>query len=110
VNYEIPIMRVSFFAQGQIINIFNNSHVNNLVSGQFDTTIRTSRTNANASSGLSPFNPFTATPIECPQNAAADVCKSMGANWQKGPLFGTGLSKDAYQTPRTYRLAFGARF
>jgi len=110
VNYEIPIMRVSFFAQGQIVNIFNNSHVNNLVSGQFDTTIRTSRTNATASSGLSPFNPFTATPIECPQNATADTCKSLGANWQKGPLFGTGLSKDAYQTPRTYRLAFGARF
>jgi len=41
-----------------VINIFNNSKVNNLVSGQFDTTIRTSRTNAPASSGLAPFNPF----------------------------------------------------
>jgi len=110
VNYEIPFMRATFFAQGQVINIFNNSKVSNLVSGQFDTTIRTSRTNATSSSGLVPFNPFTDHPIECPQNAAADTCKSMGANWQKGPLFGQGLSKDAYQTPRTYRLAFGARF
>jgi len=110
VNYEIPVMHISFFAQGQVINIFNNSKVNNLVSGQFDTTIRTSRTNAPASSGLAPFNPFTDTPIECPQNASAPTCKAMGANWQKGPLFGQGLSKDAYQTPRTYRLAFGARF
>jgi outer membrane receptor protein involved in Fe transport len=110
VNYELPISRVTLFAQGQMINVFNNSKVNNLVSGQFDTTIRTSRTNSTATSGLSPFNPFKDAPIECPQNAAAATCLAMKANWQKGPLFGTGLSKDAFQTPRTYRLAFGARF
>jgi hypothetical protein len=34
----------------------------------------------------------------------------MGANWQKAATFGHGLSKDAFQTPRTYRAAVGVRF
>jgi outer membrane receptor protein involved in Fe transport len=109
VNYEIPISKLMLFAQGQVVNIFNNSRVNNLVGGQFDTTVRTSRANG-LSSGLSPFNPYKDTPIECAQTATVAECKSAGANWQKGPLFGQGLSKDAFQTPRTYRLAFGAKF
>lgn len=106
-NYELPISRVGLFVQGQVINIFNNSHVNNLVSGQFDTTVRTSRTSG---AGLKAFNPFSDTPIECPQGNTAAQCTAMNANWQKGPLFGHGLSKDAYQTPRTYRLSAGVRF
>jgi hypothetical protein len=28
----------------------------------------------------------------------------------KGPLFGQGLSKDTFQTPRTYRASIGLRF
>jgi hypothetical protein len=108
-NYELPFHGTSFFAQGQVLNVFNNSKVNNLVSGQFDTTVRTSRSNGLAS-GLSPFNPFTDKPVECPQNNTAAQCTALKANWQKGPLFGTGLSKDAFQTPRTYRVAFGLRF
>ncbi len=109
-NYEIPVSRATIFIQGQAINIFNESKVNNLVGGQFNTTVLTTRSNGSASTGLSPFNPFTGTPIECPQGASAATCKGLGANWQKGPLFGTGLSKDAYQTPRTYRLSAGVRF
>ncbi len=107
INYELPIARAALFVQGQIVNIFNESHVNNLVSGQFDTTIRTSRTGG---AGLKAFNPFTDTPIECPQGNSAAQCTAMNANWQKGPLFGHGLSKDAYQTPRTYRASIGVRF
>lgn len=106
-NYELPISRVALFVQGQVINVFNNSHVNNLVSGQFDSTIRTSRTSG---AGLKSFNPFSDTPIECPQGNTAAQCTAMNANWQKGPLFGHGLSKDAYQTPRTYRASVGVRF
>ena len=95
--------------QGQVLNIFNQSKVNNIVLGQLDTTINTSRS-AGLSSGLKPFNPFTDTPVECPKGALATVCSQMGANWQKAPTFGQGLSKDAYQTPRTYRAAVGVRF
>ena len=107
-NYELPVVHGGvLFVQGQAINVFNNSKVNNLVSGQFDTTIRTSRTSG---SGLKAFNPFTDTPVECPQGQNATQCAALNANWQKGPLFGTGLSKDAYQTPRTYRVSVGVRF
>jgi hypothetical protein len=107
VTYELPISRAAIFVQGQIVNIFNSSNVNNLVSGQFDTTIRTQRTSG---SGLVTFNPFTQTPIECPQGNSAAQCTALGANWQKGPLFGQGLSKDAFQTPLTYRASVGVRF
>lgn len=106
-NYTLPIARASLFAQGQILNVFNKSHVNNIVGGQLDQTVRTSTT---AGSGLVAFNPFTDTPKACPQGTASDACKAMGANYQFGPLFGRGLSKDAFQTPRTYRVSFGARF
>jgi hypothetical protein len=109
-NYELPISRASIFAQGQVVNVFNNSKVNNLVGGQFDTTILTTRSNGAAATGLSAFNPFTATPVECPQGASAATCKSLNANFQKGPNFGKGLSKDAFQSPRTYRVALGLRF
>jgi outer membrane receptor protein involved in Fe transport len=105
-NYELPIMKGAIFVQGQAINVFNNSKVNNLVSGQFDTTVLTSRN----SSGLKAFNPFTDTPVECPQGNTVAQCTALGANWQKGSLFGQGLSKDAYQTPRTYRVSVGVRF
>ncbi len=107
-NYELPVIhRGTLFVQGQVLNVTNNSKVNNLVSGQFDTTIRTARTSG---SGLTAFNPFTDTPVECPQGQNATQCKALNANWQKGPLFGQGLSKDAYQTPRTYRVSVGVRF
>jgi outer membrane receptor protein involved in Fe transport len=107
VNYELPIGKASLFVQGQAINVFNESKVNNLVGGQFDTTILTARSGG---SGLLAFNPFTDKPVECPQGTAAAACTAMGANWQKGTTFGQGLSKDAFQTPRTYRLSMGIRF
>jgi hypothetical protein len=123
-NYSLPMIhRTSLFAQAQVLNIFNKSEINNIVNGQLDTTIKTARTDgaavagasgptdsAKIKSGLFPFNPFTDKPKECPQGADAFTCYQMGANWQKGPLFGQGLSKDAYQTPRTYRLSVGVRF
>ncbi len=108
-NYELPISRASIFVQGQVLNIFNQSKVNNIVLGQLDTTVSTSRS-AGLASGLKPFNPYTDTPVECPQGAAASVCSGMGANFQKAATFGHGLSKDAFQTPRTYRAAVGVRF
>jgi hypothetical protein len=106
-NYELPFHGASFFAQGQMLNIFNNSKLNNLAGNQVDTTVRTSRT-VGLASGLLPFNPFTAKPVECPQTTKD--CTGLGTNWQKGPSFGQGISKDAYQTPRTYRVAVGLRF
>jgi hypothetical protein len=109
-NYELPIHRVSLFVQGQVVNVFNNSKIVDLTNGRVDTTVLTTRSNGIAATGLSPFNPFTDSPIECPQGASAATCSSLHANWQKGPAFGQALSKDALQTPRTYRASFGVRF
>ena len=56
------------------------------------------------------FNPFTTTPVECPQGDKAADCTAMGANWQKGANFGKPTSPAAYQTPRTFSLSVGVRF
>ena len=111
-NYNYPIGKVNLFAEGDLINMFNRKTVT-IVS----TTIRTSRT---AGAGLVPFNPFTTTPIECPQGASAATCTAMGANWQKAANFGTPTSATAstpgnsftsnFQTARTYRVSVGVRF
>ncbi|HKS23773.1 MAG TPA: carboxypeptidase regulatory-like domain-containing protein [Thermoanaerobaculia bacterium] len=102
-NWELPVSRVALFAKGDVLNIFHRSAVVTP-----NTTVVTRRTSA--TNGLTPFNPFTQTPIECPQGAAAADCTAMGANWQKGPQFGQATGPNSYQTPRTYRFAVGVRF
>ncbi|HEV2722825.1 MAG TPA: TonB-dependent receptor, partial [Thermoanaerobaculia bacterium] len=107
-NWNLPAFaKTTVFLQAQALNIFNNSKVATIVGGQLDTTVKTSRTSG---AGLAAFNPFTGTPIECPKGTRAADCTAMGANWQLGDAFGQGISKDAYQTPRTYRFAVGLRF
>lgn len=103
VTYEIPLYRVSLRFQGFVTNLFNEHAVVNP-----DTTVFTRRTSS--SRGLSPFNPFTDTPIECPQGAAASVCSQMGANYQKADTFGKPVGVNSYQIPRTYSFATGLRF
>ena len=56
------------------------------------------------------FNPFTDTPIECPQGNTPAQCTALKANWQKGPDFGKPTSANSYQAARTYAVSFGARF
>ena len=119
-NYNLPtILRTQVFIQAQVLNVFNNSEISSIVGGQLDTNVFTSRsgkTGTNGQNAFKAFNPHNQTPIECPAGASFDTCQSMNANWQlasrpqDGDVFGTGLSKDAYQTPRTYRFAVGLRF
>jgi len=108
-NFSIPVSRVELFAQGQVLNIFNADNANDIFLGRIDTTVRTRRTNG-AASGLVAFNPYTDTPIECPQGAAAADCTALHANYQLGPNFGKPVTKEGFQTPRTYRFAVGLRF
>jgi len=101
-TYRYPISKVEIWAKGDLLNAFNRD---SLVS--VSTTVNTSAT----SSTFAPFNPFTTTPIECPQGTAAADCKAMGANWQKAASFGTANSAaGSFQSPRTYRFAVGVRF
>ena len=67
-------------------------------------------TSLDTGSGLKAFNPFTETPVECPQGASSTECAAMGANFQKGPNFGLPNSEGDYQTPRTFRFSVGIRF
>ena len=127
VIYSAPPIfgKVTAFVRGDVLNIFNTNTI--VDPALLNTDVLTSRTggiptfNADGSinqinSGLRPFNPFTDTPIECPQGAPALQCWNMGAHWQKGPNFGKAASQDAFQVadrslaPRTYRLAIGFRF
>lgn len=108
-NYTVPMSRFEVFLQGQVLNVFNADTVNDIYLTRMDFTVRTLRTNG-ASSGLKAFNPFTQTPIECPQGQTAAQCTALGANYQFGPNFGKAINKDAFQSPRTYRFGVGVRF
>jgi hypothetical protein len=114
IGYTVPIFQqLAFFLRADVLNVFDTQEIVN--PAQLNTSIITSRTGGTAS-GLKAFNPFTETPIECPQGAPASQCSSMGAHWQKGPLFGQPNSADALQVadrslaPRTYRFTLGLRF
>jgi len=93
-----------FFAQGDLLNVFNRSSVADPL--RIGTTVSTAAT----SSTFATFNPFTQTPIQCPTGAPAAQCQAMGANYQLATNFGQPLSELAYQTPRTVRLSLGVRF
>ncbi|MGD1147539.1 MAG: TonB-dependent receptor [Thermoanaerobaculaceae bacterium] len=105
VNYSFKLPAfgadLEFYVVPQITNIFNEMAVT-----APDTTVFT---RYSGPSWLL-FNPFTTTPVECPQGTSAANCKAMGANWQKGPNFGKPLSATSYQLPRTFTVSFGVRF
>jgi hypothetical protein len=80
-----------FFAQGDILNVFNNDAL-------FDPLrIGTTVTTAATSTTLQPFDPRTQTPVA-------------GTHYQFAANFGQALNDLAYQRPRTVRVSVGARF
>jgi len=99
---------IEFFVSPRVTNVFNRHAVVNV-----NTTVYTA---ANPGHGLSPFNPFTTKPVECPQAASAADCQALGANWQLGPSFGmpqtatTATTAGDFQTPRTFLVSLGVRF
>jgi hypothetical protein len=82
INWTVPVSKVSFFAQGEIINLFNEQ-----------ATVAESA----SISVIKQFNPFTETPVE-------------GVNWRKNATFGKATGPASYQTPFTYRFSLGLRF
>jgi outer membrane receptor for ferrienterochelin and colicin len=101
VTYTLPITAVDLFIQLEVFNIFNEQGVLS-----FNETILTE----DDEDYLALFNPWTTTPIECPQGAAPSVCEDMGAHWQKGENFGLPEEESDYQRPRTYVVQLGLRF
>jgi hypothetical protein len=106
---------VSFFVQGEVLNMFNED------SGTFDTTVQTASANPAGCDTATPpatgclkrFNPHTGDqPVE-------------GVHWRKGPTYGKPLNPTlpvisveglgtaanaSFQLPRTYRVSLGLRF
>jgi outer membrane receptor protein involved in Fe transport len=115
INIAGKIGPVEVFLMPQIFNVFNNhgvTFINNTAA--VNTSVFTGTGTTPNSRGLVRFNPFTTTPIECPQGAQASQCASMNANWQKNPQFGEPTSGSSlapsFQIPRSYLVTFGARF
>jgi len=103
-RYNVRIAAVELFAQGDLLNAFNNAALFDPL--RVGTTVSTAAT----STALLPFDPAKQTPIECPRGAAAATCTAMGANYQLATNFGQALNNLAYQTPRTVRVSMGVRF
>jgi hypothetical protein len=105
-NYRVKLFgQVELFIQPEVINLFNEQGV-----VAFNEEVLTAVDNPTSQVIYKPFNPFTDTPIECPQGAPASQCQAMGANFQRGPNFGKPESENSYQTPRTFRISVGLRF
>jgi hypothetical protein len=96
---------LQFFAQAQVINLFNQFQLcgcggtvfqngGATTQTRIDTTVLTS---VNTKAKYAPFNPFTTTPVQ-------------GVNWDYGPVFGTALNRLAYTSPSQFRVSFGIRF
>lgn len=105
INYSLKLGVVELFIQPEVINVFNEQGVTS-----YDEEVLTALDNPTGEVIWKPFNPFTETPIECPQGAPAADCKAMGAHYQRGENFGKPNSEGDYQTPRTYRVSVGLRF
>jgi hypothetical protein len=103
-SFKFPALGkdVEIFLIPQLINVFNEHGVTDVNTTAYDYTTYSSR--------LASFNPFTTTPVECPQGGSTDDCKAIGANWQKGPNFGKPTSPADFQTPRTFSISVGFRF
>jgi len=101
-GYSIRIKGVELFLRGAVTNVFDEDAIINP-----NTNVITRRTGGSAS-GLSPFNPFTQTPVEC--TAPTGTACPAGAHWRKGPDFGRASGVSAYQAPRSYGFGAGFRF
>jgi hypothetical protein len=103
-RYSVRVAAIEFFAQGDLLNAFNNAAI-------FDPQrLSTTVTPAATSATFLPFDPAKTTPVQCPTGASAATCTAMGANYQLAANFGTPLNNLAYQTPRTVRMSLGVRF
>ncbi len=98
VNYTLPIRRVEIFLQADILNIFDESGIEDPTFVRDDVwTSRNSGCVQADGSRCDRFNPMTTTPIE-------------GVHWVKHPDFGEPTDESAYQEPLTYRFSIGFRF
>jgi hypothetical protein len=87
-NYSLFFRDIEIFIQPEITNLWNADGVIDVNTTVFDATNDAS---------LSPFNPFTETPVE-------------GVHYSLGEDFGQPQNPNDYQAPRTFTVSVGARF
>jgi hypothetical protein len=100
INYQLPFGRYRFFAEADVLNVFNEQGIEDpdFVTKTVLTRRQTTCLQTGTSTRCAAFNPLAQ---EVPQE---------GVHWQKGAGFGQPLSADAYQLPRLYRVSLGIRF
>jgi hypothetical protein len=91
--WAYPLARTNLFVKADVVNMFNQQGLEN-VENPNNTTGPVIEKRVTI---LRAFNPFTETPIE-------------GTHYALHPEFGEATNKDAYQLPRTLRVAVGVRF
>jgi hypothetical protein len=95
---------VELFGQLDVINVFGEDGIEHLA---IDMLILTNVRDRN----LAAFNPITTAPVECPPGVASSSAQCRGiAHYRYSPNYGKPTSPFAYQQPRTYSVALGARF
>ena len=98
VTYSLPITKVSLFVKADLLNAFNQHGVENVEGASASGITAGAGAVINRTvTIIKSFNPYTDTP-------------QLGVNYKLSPTFGQPTNKDAYQLPRTYRVAVGLRF
>jgi hypothetical protein len=109
INYDYGVpgraRNLHAFIQAQIVNLFNQQDLCGCGAadvfaqgGAFTITRIGSSVLSPANTATLPkFDPLNATPVQ-------------GTNWDYATNFGTPLNRQAFTTPRTFRLSFGVRF
>jgi outer membrane receptor for ferrienterochelin and colicin len=109
VNYDYGFpgrgRNIHAFIQAQIVNLFNQEDLCGCGAADVFAQGGAFTITRIGSSVLSPVNTATLTKFD-PLNATP----AQGPNWNYGTNFGTPLNRQAFTTPRTFRLSFGARF
>ena len=103
INYSHKLRgahRGEIYAQGQVLNIFNQFNAYNLATNKINTTVLT---NNDDPATYAPFNPFTQTPV---QGVNWDFAKDTDGKVQ----FGNPTSAAAFTLPRTFLFQVGVRF
>lgn len=86
-NLTVGGRDIEIFLQPEVLNIFNEDAVTDPQGLDISEGIRV----------LSPFDPFTTTPVE-------------GTHWETRSTFGQPLNENDFQNPRTFRFSVGLRF
>jgi outer membrane receptor protein involved in Fe transport len=95
VNYALGLAgSAQFFAQAQILNLFNQFQAFDLSRNLINTTVVTAVDDPDR---FAAFDPFTEQPVR-------------GLHWEVGDQFGTPTGAGAYTLPLTFQFSAGFRF